>query len=846
MSGYSWVSIVALLCYLFLFLTFLPTKQKSKVIRAFMTLMVIMILWVGGSFAMRTELWPGIVFWHHVSVLGMTLMAAGYFQFTLAFLEEKHHHYKQFWFIFHILLFAVNYFTGLFIPEPVVSYVAGKPQFVYTYTWHIYVFLLCIMPCLVQLVYVVLRRCKGNRIAYQQLKPLVIGLASLLIGHVAATLPMFSGVPLDIASGIINVLFVFYALYKKRLFKMTVLFSSANYLALSLVVCAALFIRFGQQLIAFLSAAVGMGSTAATVMVTLFFLLMTAGLYFGASVLLNAIFINHERKQQRHIDNFAEGVTHCLNTADILQSLTDTIHNVTRLDRMLVFVQQLDGDYRVEHTTNLLEEKNYYLRADHPLVSHLIANRQTVSLPTLQRTTAYRSMWEKEKKLFRRLNADTFIPILSQQKLVGLILLPEQKDKQPYHRNDLALAQQIAEICATPLQDASVYERAIDEARTDKLTGLVNRKYFFELLDQAFLEYQDSALSLCIFNLDDFKRFNQVFGNQAGDSVLQRIAGILYSCLSEPRVAARIGGKEFAVLLPGFDIHSAKLITEDLAAEIGKVIETTNGQTTSPITVSAGICAAPYMASSAMELFQNAETAVYMVKRSGKNAVLVYSSEILRQENPQYRYSGGYHENASTIYALTAAIDAKDHYTFRHSQNVAYYAEELGKAVGLAKDLTEIIREAALLHDIGKIGIREDILNKPGKLTPEEFENMKSHVENAVNIIRHLPSLDYVIPTVLSHHERYDGLGYPRRLQGEDIPIMGRILCIADSFDAMTSQRPYRMPLPMEEAVAILRTEAGKQFDPKLVLTFIEQLEAGEIRVLGTDSTEEAAPLPYL
>jgi putative nucleotidyltransferase with HDIG domain len=250
------------------------------------------------------------------------------------------------------------------------------------------------------------------------------------------------------------------------------------------------------------------------------------------------------------------------------------------------------------------------------------------------------------------------------------------------------------------------------------------------------------------------------------------------------------------------------------------------------------------MASSAMELFQNAETAVYMVKRSGKNAVLVYSSEILRQENPQYRYSGGYHENASTIYALTAAIDAKDHYTFRHSQNVAYYAEELGKAVGLAKDLTEIIREAALLHDIGKIGIREDILNKPGKLTPEEFENMKSHVENAVNIIRHLPSLDYVIPTVLSHHERYDGLGYPRRLQGEDIPIMGRILCIADSFDAMTSQRPYRMPLPMEEAVAILRTEAGKQFDPKLVLTFIEQLEAGEIRVLGTDSTEEAAPLP--
>ena len=248
------------------------------------------------------------------------------------------------------------------------------------------------------------------------------------------------------------------------------------------------------------------------------------------------------------------------------------------------------------------------------------------------------------------------------------------------------------------------------------------------------------------------------------------------------------------------------------------------------------------MATSARELFQNAETAVYNVKRSGKNAVQIYSSSIYYQTERQYKFSGGYRENASTIYALTAAIDAKDHYTFRHSQNVAYYCEELGRAAGLSGDLIEILKEAASLHDIGKIGIREEILNKPDSLTPDEYAIMKSHVESAVNIIRHLPSLDYVIPTILSHHERYDGRGYPQRLKGEEIPIMGRILCIADSFDAMTSERNYKKPLGLDEAIKNMQHEAGGQFDPKLVLIFIDELRRGRIKVLG--NADATPPLP--
>ena len=147
------------------------------------------------------------------------------------------------------------------------------------------------------------------------------------------------------------------------------------------------------------------------------------------------------------------------------------------------------------------------------------------------------------------------------------------------------------------------------------------------------------------------------------------------------------------------------------------------------------------------------------------------------------------------------------------------------------QEFVDIVREAGLLHDIGKIGIREDILNKPGKLDDEEYAIMKTHVENSVGIIRHLPSLDYVIPAVLSHHERYDGRGYPRGLAGENIPLMGRMLCVADSFDAMVSKRSYKNAMSIDKALEIIERERGRQFDPVLADLFVKLVRTNEIEV---------------
>ena len=837
MIGYSWFSIAALLCYLLLLLSFLPMARKDQIIRAFVTLMGIMIIWVGGSVAMRTGILPSTFFWHHISVLGILMVPIGYYHFLLNFLEVKKNYGKWFWMVVWLALFLVNAFTNIFIPEPIVVESGAEMYFEYHYTNYVNILFLAIFAYCVDIGTVLYRNCKGNSVVLQQLKPIIIGIAFLIGGHLLAALPMFHGVPLDIVSGVIHSFLIFYALYRKRLFRIETLFSKTNCLTLSAVIAVGLGFRIFARLRSSFASAFGFSPVISAAAVVAFLAALIPICYMVISGAFRLIFRRRENHQNVRVEKLSEDVSRMFGLNEVLSSMSEAIQELTKVDKMMVFIRQASGDYRVEYTENPLDEKNFYLRADHPLITYLKTGQRFAVLQELDRTTVFRSIWESEKKTLRVLDAEIFVPLFAQEDLIALIMLPHKKDRASYSTNDLNTICHIAGVCAAPLKDAYAYERAIDEARRDKLTGLFNRKYFFEVLDRDFERCKGSALSLCLLNLDNFTSFNQVYGVKEGDLALRRVAGLLTFGISETSTAARIGGKEFALILPGYDIHFAKLITENLVSEIGNIKAGKDPRNANHITVSAGICAAPYMAASAKELFQNAETAVYTVKRSGKNAVQIYSSNIYYQDETPVRISGGYKENASTIHALIATIDAKDHYTAHHSQNVAYYAEELGRAAGLTDDLLEVVKEAALLHDIGKIGIREDVLNKPGKLTPEEATIVRSHVWSGVNIIRNLPSLDYVIPTVLAHHERYDGTGYPQRLKGEDIPILGRILCIADAFDAMTTQRSYRAPLTLEQAAAVLRDEAGKQFDPKLALTFVKQLRDGTIRIVGRQET---------
>jgi len=194
------------------------------------------------------------------------------------------------------------------------------------------------------------------------------------------------------------------------------------------------------------------------------------------------------------------------------------------------------------------------------------------------------------------------------------------------------------------------------------------------------------------------------------------------------------------------------------------------------------------------------------------------------------------------LHSLTSAVDAKDAYTCGHSERVALLSRHLAQQIQLSDSEVERIYMAGLLHDVGKIGVPENVLQKTGRLTAEEFEQMKKHPQIGARILRDIKQIEDIIPGVLHHHERYDGRGYPAGLAGEQIPLMGRIICLADCFDAMTSNRTYRKALPLEVALTEIRRCSGTQFDPRLAESFL-QVGAERFRELLREQEQKSKKL---
>ena len=576
-------------------------------------------------------------------------------------------------------------------------------------------------------------------------------------------------------------------------------------------------------------------------------MLATMLIYTVAKGFFDKLFIKEEVSQTERLSEYTSLVSQSLRLNEILQGLVSVITDTLHAKKIYICINDGQGNYPAVFSSSPLDDKNFILNGSSPLVGWLKNHDTCLLLRDFKRTVEYKSMWEEEKSQLENLKIECLLPLKDGDDLAGLVLLggkdKKSKLRSGYTEEDIIFLNSIESVSSIAVKNSRLYEKAYEEARTDELTGLLNRKYFYEVLEETFEKCRRTSLALSIFNVDDFKLYNQLYGNQEGDRALVHIARIIQGTVGDNGFCARYSGKEFAVILPDYDIYSAQNLSENISRQIQNMNRDCVETYLKPLTVSCGICAIPYGAASLQELVSNADCAVYHVKRSGKNGIRVYSDGIIgirdTDEGLAKKHKSMYSEYAPTIYALTAAIDAKDHYTFQHSKNVAYYAVSMGEALRTSEEYREILKESALLHDIGKIGIPENILNKTGKLTDEEYEVMKRHVEASVEIIRHLPSMDYVIPAVIGHHERYDGRGYPRRIAGRDIPLAARILCIADSFDAMVSKRSYKSSMSVDFAINELEKGAGTQFDPELVPTFVELVRTGVIKPVLDEVQEE-------
>jgi diguanylate cyclase (GGDEF)-like protein/putative nucleotidyltransferase with HDIG domain len=368
-------------------------------------------------------------------------------------------------------------------------------------------------------------------------------------------------------------------------------------------------------------------------------------------------------------------------------------------------------------------------------------------------------------------------------------------------------------------------ENTLHLANIDELTGVYNHRYFQNSLSEHIQEADKSnkVLGLLFIDIDHFKYYNDLYGHSAGDVVLNRFGEIFKKNVRENDVIARYGGEEFAIILPD--------TCEEEAVEIGNrlrdAIENTHfeGEENQPngnLTISIGVSCYPTKAKNKKELINTADDALYRAKFFNKNRVESYYSVL---EELKGDIDEKHIDLISSIKTLISVINAKDRYTYAHTDRVVIYCELMADHLNLSENERKTLRYGAYLHDIGKIQISKDVLNKIGKLTDEEWNLLKSHPENGVQIVRTVTALSEVMPLILHHHEWYDGTGYPKGISGEEIPYLVRILSVADSFDAMTSNRPYHKRKTYEQAVEELIRCSSTQFDPDMVLEFVRMLD---------------------
>lgn len=848
MGNFAYVPIIALLCYTFLLLAFMAAK-KNRIINAFLIVLVVLILWTGGSFCMRMQLWPSIKFWYNVSILGLTLLPYSFLNFVYEFAGLKSIMAKRLWLVLVITVNLINIFTGFFLKAPeALSSVNGETVFVYHYSWAVVILFAVCVAIVLNMLYILFKYSKKNTMAKKQFMPVIMGIMILFAGHIGIMIPFFRGFPTDILSGVFNAFFMFYALYRRNLFQLNLLVSRGSCYAIAAGISFAIFFNLISPLEKFINNNFPIATENTVLIIAVSFTLSTSFIYYIMKQFIDIVFIKDEIMQAESLKEFSLNISKSLNVNEILEELTEVIQKTIAVKKVFICIaDKKNVCYEIVHSTSLLDSKVFTIKRDNPLVSWLENSNECLLMRDFKRTIGYKSMWENEKRQLLDLGIECFVPLKDDSGMVGIVLLSAKDKNTNFTYNDINFLDSVNSIGSIAVKNSQLFEKVFMEARTDELTGLLNRKYFYEVLQREYERSKGGSLSLIILNIDDFKLYNQLYGNKEGDIALQNISQIISASVGENGFVARYSGKEFAVILPSYDVLSARNLAEVIRKQILNMNKHESDYTIKMLTVSEGICSIPYAASNVKQLIDNVDMAIYTVKHNGKNAIMVYTGieqKIERENKDSTPHRGNiYSEFAPTIYALTAAIDTKDHYTFNHSKNVAYYATELAYAYGMNEDFIEIVREAGLLHDIGKIGIPEQILNKPGKLTTEEYQIIKGHVENSIGIIRHLPSLDYVIPAVIGHHERYDGNGYPRGIANEDIPVSARILCIADPFDAMISVRPYKKPYSISVAVKILKDQAGLQFDPKLVPIFIELVENGSIKVCEEEIlTKEILP----
>jgi diguanylate cyclase (GGDEF)-like protein/putative nucleotidyltransferase with HDIG domain len=811
-----------------LFLILALSKKDTHVI-TFMLFMGAMASWPAASLFMKLQLPPGVLIWNRVMVSAMLMIPYFAYIFVSKFTGLNK---RTSIIVISIVTLVLQVFNGLGLIIESASMVLvdvngiSRLELDYTIGPMAGVMFAIIFIMLALSLRMMRKAIKTGNKSSTRLRPVIFGFVVLFTGMIFNLVPVIGKYPVDLAFGLITSLIMFYAVYKTRVLELKFVITRAVIFTALLTLLVTITVYIVKQITVFFgNTFVGLGTQSQTLISTLISILMFLPLFNIVQQLVQNYFYKVEQHHNNLIKQFTLKVSNNLNLEIISEELLKVIKEITEHDRAYLFLENSETQhFEFSGSIKKLDKLTFTMLKTHPFVHWFKRNDDIIYEKYIDSHAFFKTMWDNEKHDLLIMRFEAAIPLKYNGQLIGMLLIGS---KDSSSRLIESVLNQVSTLCATAaitISNAKLYEKTKREAIMDSLTNVFNRRHFMDKLQEYSKNLKNQSVSLIMLNIDMFSLYNDLYGHIDGDRALEKFANTIKTICGSQGQIFRYGEDTLAIILPYSDTKMAYEMAEKIRLRMSTLSMARDVTTQRFVTISAGLCVAPTLANDGNDLLHKASLALRSAKMNGKNQSVVYHDEILEQQ-----IKGSEEMNMATIYALTAAIDAKDHFTFGHSQRVARYACAIAEELGKSKEEVELIRQASLLHDIGKIGIPEHILTKTTSLTDEEFETMKRHVEMSITIIKYLPAFSHVIPAVMGHHERWDGFGYPRKVAGENNPFSARCIAIADAFDAITSDRHYKSFLDVEHALEEIERNAGTQFDPTLAFVFTRVIRSGRV-----------------
>ncbi len=822
-----WAAIPLVTCIVYVILLVFALQQiQRRANKIFAFFLGIAAFWSFTSFMLHLDAPPEqTLFWNQILVVALVWTLIAYYHFIRAYTNRPGGLGLYAGYALLVLLAGLSFSGNIVEYSQVVD---GELDYSLLGV-SLYIITAISLVFVGGVIFLLVRKYRGstdpidrNRTMY-----LMAGWSILVLLTLTNNIPKLAGFPLDHIGNLINALIISYAISRFHLLDIRLVARKGLLYFILIGVLASITAGIVIPGTKFFGEQTTPTNILLITLIALSLLLITRPLIRFVERSVDRLFYRQTYNSRKALLSFGDKMGNILDLDELAKEMLPAMTKALSVTQSeLLFQDSESGDFTVQYAYPKPKDEPgnaISFNPDSPIVAWLDKQGSPLHLEKMDNIPELKGLWQEEKEQLAKSDLGMLYPFKSRDKLIGILGLGKKQSGNPYSHEDMQLVTSIANQAGIIIENARLYHQAKIRANTDELTGLYNHRSFHERLEQEIARGSrfGGTFSLIMLDIDLFKAYNDIYGHLAGDQVLRKVGRYIESSIRSIDLAFRYGGEEFTIILPEARLDDAYKVAE----RIRKTIESKTSSRAMPITSSLGVGNWPNDGVMKEEIIGLADAALYRAKQTGRNRTCL-SSDVLKPDSSLIGIELEARPRAlSIIYALAATVDAKDSYTYGHSRKVSEYAVAVSEALNLPQDKVTTIRAASLLHDIGKVGVPDSILNKKEPLTEDDWKPIKGHPKLGVEILRHVIDLVNCLPAIMHHHEHHDGSGYPTGLKGDQIPLEARILAVADAYDAMTSPRPYREQLPMEKAINELKRCAGTQFDPEMVDIFCDIIQ---------------------